>query len=259
LVACVQGLVWNWRVGKMVPPDNRCCFCLNLRQAVILIGAVNFVLYLLASMWYIGKVAFIEDLQPQISNTDISVLILFCVQLLVNLMLIIGAVKRNTQHIVPWLCSNAVVIAIIMVIIFMLVFFGAARHHLGYHEYVSALSIFSLLAGTDMFCCIVVFQFRKNLIIEERIELGNTMGQLTSSQASHAPPAYEDASKDSPPYKVPKEDPPPEYEAAIAMLHCSAPPLEDEVPNTPDLPDLIDDNKVKGPQLRKKSLTSNQV
>ena len=47
---------------------------------------------------------------------------------------------------------------------------------------------------------------------------------MTSSQASLAPPAYDDALKHSP-YK----DPPP-FEA-VAVLHYSAPPLEDEVPN----------------------------
>ena len=56
------------------------------------------------------------------------------------------------------------------VMIFMLVFFGASRNSLSYQEYVSSLSILSLLAGTDMFCCIVIFQFRRNLIIEAALE-----------------------------------------------------------------------------------------
>ena len=56
------------------------------------------------------------------------------------------------------------------VMIFMLVFFGASRNSLSYQEYVSSLSILSLLAGTDMFCCIVIFQFRRNLIIEATLE-----------------------------------------------------------------------------------------
>ena len=34
---------------------------------------------------------------------------------MVNLLLVVGAVKRLPLHIFPWLCSNAVVIAIIMV------------------------------------------------------------------------------------------------------------------------------------------------
>ena len=57
------------------------------------------------------------------------------------------------------------------VMIFMLVFFGAARNEMSYQEYVSSLSVLSLLAGTDIFCCIVIFQFRKNLIIEARMEM----------------------------------------------------------------------------------------
>jgi hypothetical protein len=44
--------------GKMVvPPDNSCCFCLTLRTGVILIGAFNFTIYLLAFLWYVKLVA----------------------------------------------------------------------------------------------------------------------------------------------------------------------------------------------------------
>ena len=35
----------------VVPPDNRCCFCLTLRTGVLLIGAFNFILYTLAFLW----------------------------------------------------------------------------------------------------------------------------------------------------------------------------------------------------------------
>ena len=35
----------------MIPPDNRCCFCLSLRLGVIIIGLVNFALYTLAFSW----------------------------------------------------------------------------------------------------------------------------------------------------------------------------------------------------------------
>ena len=60
---------------------------------------------------------------------------------------------------------------ILQVMIFMLVFLGASRNSLSYHQYVSSLSLISILVMTDMFCCIVVFQFRKNLLLEERIRL----------------------------------------------------------------------------------------
>ena len=50
----------------------------------------------------------------------------------------------------------------------MLVFLGASRNDLTYKEYVSYLTSLSGLAGIHMFSCIVVFQFRSNLITELR-------------------------------------------------------------------------------------------
>ena len=35
--------------------------------------------------------------------------------MMVNLLLVVGAVKRIPHHTFPWLCSNAVIIAILMV------------------------------------------------------------------------------------------------------------------------------------------------
>jgi len=236
LAACIKGML-NSR-SEMTETDNRCCFCLTLRTGVIIIGIANFAVYLLAFSWYIGTVGFTGEFEAQISNVDITVFVLFCVQLLVNLLLIIGAIKRIPHQIFPWLCSNVVVIGIIMVFIFMLVFLGASRHSLSYHQYVSVLSLLSLLAGLDMFCCIVVFQFRKNLLIEasaEADEQGNN-GALLFSNAP--PPDFREAI--SSPTKLPLEDPPPAYEAAIAM---SSPVVGDE----------------GVPQLRKKSLTSQHV
>ncbi len=34
---------------------------------------------------------------------------------MVNLLLIVGAVKRIPNHVFPWLCANAIVIALLMV------------------------------------------------------------------------------------------------------------------------------------------------
>jgi len=242
LSACIQGGLLVGGCGKMIPPDNRCCFCLTLRLGVIIIGILNFALYLLLFSWYISNIGLSSNFTDSaVSNMDISVFVIFCVQMMVNLLLVVGAVKRIPHHTFPWLCSNAVIIAILMVMIFMLVFFGASRNSLSYQEYVSSLSILSLLAGTDMFCCIVIFQFRRNLIIEATLEREDsvTHGRPTAPSSS-PPPAYEVAAPGHPPVKVPLEEPPPEYEAAMAML---AP--EETGPT--------------GPQLRKKSLTNHEV
>ena len=55
----------------------------------------------------------------------------------------------------------------------MLVFLGAARNDLTYKEYVGALTMLSLVAGKLMFCNIVIFQFRSNLIMEIRNNLAS--------------------------------------------------------------------------------------
>jgi hypothetical protein len=42
-------------VKMVVPPDNRCCFCLTLRTGVIVIGSVNLAFYLIAFLWEVSK------------------------------------------------------------------------------------------------------------------------------------------------------------------------------------------------------------
>jgi len=231
---------------EMAEPDNRCCFCLNLRQGVIIIGVLNFFFYLLALAWYVGRIGFSGDFELQVSNIDISVFVLFLVQLLTNLLLIIGAVKKVPNHTLPWLCSNFVVICLILVVIFMLVFLGAERNHVTYKEYVSYLISLSLFAGILMFSGIVVYQFRSNLILEFRNPSSmRSSGDNLSLPVSAAPspPAYEDTTPKAPMLKCLYEDPPPGYEDAIMM-----PP----VANAPMM-------ESPGPHLRKKSLTVQQV
>lgn len=225
--------------------DNRCCFCLNLRQGVIIIGVLNFFFYLLGLAWYIGKVGFDSDFDDiEVSNIDISVFVLIFIQLITNLLLVVGAVKKIPHHTFPWLCCNAVVIALILVIIFMLVFLGASRNDLTYQEYVSYLISLSGLAGIQMFSCIVVFQFRSNLIIELRnpsiIRSSGDDNLILPTTVAPSPPAYEDTAPKAPMLKCLYEDPPPGYEDAILM-----PPVQANAP-PPDSP---------VPHLRKKSLT----
>ena len=49
----------------------------------------------------------------------------------------------------------------------LLLFFGYVQMALAYDEYVSVLSLIGCLAAGHLFSCLVVFQFRKNLM-EER-------------------------------------------------------------------------------------------
>lgn len=207
--------------AMVVPPDNRCCFCLTLRTGTVLIGAYNFTLYLLAFLWYAATTGFQSGFgDSEISNMDISIFLVFCIQLVVNLLLMVGAMKRAPHLTFPWLCSTAVVIGILMIFIVMLVFMGTGRYSLNYQEYVTSLAILSLLAGTNMFCSIVVFQFRQNLLVEARIAAAGFSDSLQVYPSCPAPttaappPSYEELSN----LKVPLEQGPPEYEAAVAML-----------------------------------------
>lgn len=260
LLACVQGSLatgggsrWCPVVGKMaVPPDNTCCFCLTLRTGVIGIGTFNFALYLIVFLWYASTAGFQSGFgEPEISNMDISIFLIFCLQLMVNLLLIFGAMRRIPHHTFPWLCSNAVVIGLLMIFVVMLVFFGAGRHSLNYQEYVTCLAILSLLAGINMFCCIVVFQFRQNLLQEARIAAlgrpddclwpgGGEPAACTAPVACAPPPSYEELAS----LKVPLDQGPPDYDAAVAFRSANA---EDDLSSS------------GGAVHRKKSLTCSGV
>lgn len=251
LLACAQGAIVTsggcLTGGKMVvPPDNRCCFCLTLRTGVLLIGAFNFILYTLAFLWYAVTTGFQSGFgDSEVSNVDISIFAIFCVQLMVNLLLMVGAVRKVPHHTFPWLCSNAVVIGILMIFVVMLVFMGTGRYSLNYQEYVASLSILALLAGTNLFCCIVVFQFRQNLLLEARIAAAveaegcQVFPSCPALATGGPPPSYEELRS----IKVPLEQGPPEYEAAVAML----------LDSTQDM------SSSPGAVQRKKSLTHNGV
>ena len=52
-----------------------------------------------------------------ITDLDISVFAVFALQIIVDLLLIYGAIKRIHSQTVPWLCANSVVMGIMLVII----------------------------------------------------------------------------------------------------------------------------------------------
>jgi len=211
----------------MVPPDNRCCFCLTLRSGTIGIGVLNILFYLGLFVWYLTspqESGFRDEIS--LTNLDISVFVIFSVQVLVNLLLLVGAIKRIPSHAFPWLCANAVLIGVCMVCIGITVFFGTNKLELNYSEYVSSLTILGLVTGLDLFCCIVVFQFRHNTILERQIQLAahfetplGTSG--TAPPSNPPPPPYSELEKTGCQQKVqglPLEEGPPEYEVAVAML-----------------------------------------
>lgn len=140
---------------------------------------------------------------------------------------------------------------ILQVVVTLLLFFGWSSLALSYDEYVSVLSLIGILAGSHLFSCLVVFQFRKNLIEDagirealQRAEIGHNVGAAyypfsigagpSAPMRDSPPPTYDEVSKTSPPEillaaakhlqmeehlgdgKESKDGaPPPEYDAAM--------------------------------------------
>lgn len=209
----------------VVPPDNRCCFCLTLRGGVVLISALDILFYLITYSWYAGSIYLAPGWSvSELTNLDISVFVVFLVQILVNVLLAYGALRKIPSHTVPWLCANSVVIGILLVLLGMLMFFGSGRMDLSYSQFCSALVMVGLGTAVHLFCCIVVFQYRRNVMVEAIIQ-SERAGMISSAPpllGNTPPPSYDEVSA----YKdieakasLDKDvEQPPEYDAAMSML-----------------------------------------
>ena len=82
-----------------------------------MIGIGNCLFYIACFLWYLTSNSFGAPISESLTftNLDISVFVIFLVQLVVNLLLIVGAVRRLPSHIFPWICANAVFCGICMV------------------------------------------------------------------------------------------------------------------------------------------------
>jgi len=249
LVAFIQGLLPSLSCQKMdITPDNSCCFCLTLRSGTILIGAGNCLLYLSMFSWYLLSHGSLDTggLQDSlwVTSLDISIFSIFCVQVLVSISLVVGAVKKIPSQTFPWLCANVVSMMIAMFCIGVTVLFGTTKLNMNYNEYVTSLAIMGVITGINLFCWIVVFTFRKNLMMEsESSRFPSDLDSQCPPMPNPSPPSYYEIEgyQDCKTPPCP-EDAPPEYEAAVAML------AQDKC-----------DQAVKGPVKRKKSLTSCEV
>ena len=76
----------------------------------------------------------------------------------------------------------------------MLLFFGYVRLELSYNEYVTMLIMLGIVSGAHFFSCIIVFQFRRNLIEENRIRQRmaerEQQGKMDKSYKVDRPPFY---------------------------------------------------------------------
>ena len=49
------------------------------------------------------------------SDLDMSIVIVFVLQIVVDAILIAAAIKKQAAHTVPWLCTNSIVMGILLV------------------------------------------------------------------------------------------------------------------------------------------------
>ncbi len=62
-----------------------------------------------------------------VTNLDISYLVIFTLQIVCDVILVWGALKKVANHIVPWLWANAVIIAVFLVSILQFIEIGVQR------------------------------------------------------------------------------------------------------------------------------------
>lgn len=195
----------------MPSPPESCCFCLTLRSGTIGIATANCLLYLALFIGYLTS----PTIDPgglreglAVTTLDISLFIICSIQVLVNILLVVGSVKNISSLTIPWLCANAVFMIIALIGIGIIILFGTTKLNLNYTEFVTALTTTGILTAINLFCCIVVFTLRTNLIELQRdrfhsvvpiacpaqppcpsshYQMGDTQTQLPED----APPAYD--------------------------------------------------------------------
>jgi len=166
-----------------------------------------------------------------VTSLDISFLSICCVQIMANILLVVGSVKKIHYFIIPCLCTNGVFIMITMIFIGYTILFGTTKLLLNYNEYVICLIIMGIITAVNLFCWIVIFTFRQNLVLEAQrsspvnFDLPPVNVQCPAVFMPNAPPPPYYKPEGSKDCKPPLEDAPPEYEAAVAML----PPEKDPV------------------------------
>jgi len=243
-------------------PDNSCCFCLTLRSGTGIIAGLNCLFYLGTVVWYLSTSSLdlggIRD-GDIISSLDISIFSICVVMILVSILLMVSSIRQVPCQTLPWLCANTVIIIMAMIMIIYTILFGMSTFKWNYSEYVTMLSVMGFLTGATLFCWIVVFTFRKNLLMVAKYSLApnaqstglsngsqdNTKCPSTNSPSA-PPPAYSDIDTSS--WK-----PSPEASASGAEPkdEPGPPGYEDVVGNQPQ--------KVQQPVQRKKSLTNHHV
>jgi len=183
-------------------PDNSCCFCLTLRSGTAIIAVKDCVFYAATIIWYLSTSSLtlggIRD-GDALSSIDMSLFSLCVVMILVSILLLVAAIRQVPCQTLPWLCANTVAMVMSMILIVFTILFGTSTFKLNYSEYVTMLSLMGFHTGVTLFCWMVVFTFRKNLLMTAKYS-------LAPSQSAGAADSVDLASKSAPP-----SAPPPAY------------------------------------------------
>jgi len=222
-------------------PDNSCCFCLSLKSGTAIISILHSLFYLGLIIWNLCTSS--QDIGGmRDGNIEICLYSVSSVMILVNILLLVSAIREVPCQTLPWLCANTVIIVIAMIMIVFIILFGTTKFGLSYSEYVTLLSLMGFMTGVTLFCWIVIFTFRKNLLMEAefclRPEMGST-GPKSVVDPGTAPSA-----------------PPPAY-SEIERWRCGAPSEEAGPPGYDVV--MSQDSQTSQPVLRKKSLTNHAV
>jgi len=236
------------RQSLVYQPDNSCCFCLSLKSGTAIISILHSLFYLGLIIWNLCTSS--QDIGGmRDGNIEICLYSVSSVMILVNILLLVSAIREVPCQTLPWLCANTVIIVIAMIMIVFIILFGTTKFRLSYSEYVTLLSLMGFMTGVTLFCWIVIFTFRKNLLMEAEFALRPEMGSVGPKSVvdgSAAPTA-----------------PPPAY-SEIENWRCGAPgapgaPSEEPGPPGYDTVMSQDSQSLSQPVLRKKSLTNHAV
>ena len=149
--------------------------CLNLKIGTVLVACVNILI----------NVAFVIGFQAGVDNgfgvVEWTFFAIFPGQIAVDIALVFGAINKKPNCFLPWLCLNSLIMGVLLVLIALLFIFGYHRLGYDYSQYVTALCVLGVVAAIHLFCCLVVVQYRKNLLDEIAI--------LNERRAFHGPAA----------------------------------------------------------------------
>ena len=142
------------------------------------------------------------------SNLAVAINLHVTLQVLADILLVYGAVKKKPNHVITWLCANSPTMVVLLVrlstfqsvswqqlrpilpsqiSVAFLLFFGYVRLSLEHDEYVTLLCLVGCLAAGHFFSCIVVYHLVRFLKEEARLLSSTSVPHGVA--AASAPPA----------------------------------------------------------------------